>query len=405
MSEHTANIVYLAIVMVASCTTIAKLAAWRRERSTALALITTCSTIGVAAFLIATPLVWRGIAEFTGSANIAELAVFFCILAFFALTHVMSLLWQPSANTASSRDRLAGPAGIYCVIAVAIVAGFATGDLDDAPHPMDFNLAYGQDAGALLMLASFQLGLAYASVFTASRFLRHAASSQGDPRLSRALKHISLATWFIFGYVACVTPATIAGAVGVHSLDALHSLGPVSGTIGALIINWGFSGAAIATWRADRRDYLALAPLWQLTRRADPRIALNETNKVADLGLLYVRDWHLVTRMGDILSSVRSLYGHFSEEPVMRIGEQTKSWRWSPEDELAAAAAALILRAVALAEANTEPGSETGQTLPGGELEPSAQRRHLVKVAGFLDHPRVLSAAGLDATGQLVAAP
>ncbi|MFI5980141.1 DUF6545 domain-containing protein [Streptomyces sp. NPDC051555] len=416
MSEGAADVVYLIIVVVASCTTLGKYAAWRRERSTALRLITTCSAVGVVAFLVATPLVWRALARLTGSANVAEPVVFVCILAFFAHTHVMSLMWWPAAPASASpvarpskaapgRGRLVRPLAVYCAAAVAMVAGFAAGDLDDAAHPLDFNIAYGQDPGALVMLAAFQLGLAYASVSTAVRFRRNAHSSHSDPRLRRALRHISLATWFIAGYVACVMPATVAGALGSHALDPLHSLGPVSGTVGALVINWGFSGAAISLWRADRRDYLALTPLWELTHRADPRIALDERNRVTDLGLLYVRDWHLVTRAADILSGIRSLYPYFDDEPVVRVHLLARARGWPLEDERAAAAAALVLRAVALAESGAERGGESGLVLPGGSLEPGAQRTHLVRVAGYLDHPDVLAAAGLAEARRPVPAP
>ncbi|MFD7028569.1 DUF6545 domain-containing protein [Streptomyces sp. NPDC059917] len=406
MSEGAADVVYLVIVVVASCTTLGKYAAWRRERSTALRLITTCSAVGVVAFLVATPLVWRAVARLTGSANAAEPVVFACILAFFAHTHVMSLMWWPDPTAkAPGRGRLVRPLVVYCAATVAMVAGFAAGDLDDAPRPLDFNIAYGQDPGALVMLAAFQLGLAYASVSTAVRFRRNAHSSHSDPRLRRALRHISLATWFIAGYVACVMPATLAGALGSHALDPLHSLGPVSGTVGALVINWGFSGAAISLWRADRRDYLALTPLWELTHRADPRIALDARNRVTDLGLLHVRDWHLVTRTADILSAIRGLYPYFDDEPVVRVHLLARARGWPLADERAAAAAALVLRAVALTGSGAERDGESGLVLPGGSLEPAAQRAHLVRVAGYLDHPDVLAAAGLDGARRPVPAP
>ncbi|MGE7387889.1 DUF6545 domain-containing protein [Streptomyces sp. NPDC004126] len=402
MSEDTANVVYLVVAAIASCTTLAKFVAWQRERSPALRLIAVCSAVGVGAFVFATPVVYRGIAALTGAQNLAELLVFFCILGFFAHTHVMSLVWRPVAEPSSTRNVLVFPLCVYVLVGVAMAAGFLAGGLDDAPHPLDFNIAYGRDPGALVMLAAFQLGLGYASVSTALRFRRNALYAQDDPRLRRALQHIAVATWFIAGYVACVGPATLAGAFGVRALEPLHSLGPVSGTIGAIIINWGFSGAAIATWRTDRRDYLALAPLWQLTRRPDPRIALTEPNQVTQLGLVYVRDWHLVTRMADILSGIRSLYPYFSDTPVDRIRRAAPGAGWSRDEEHAAAAAAVLLRAVALAESGAAVVSERGRPLPGAGLEPAAQRAHLVRMARHLEHPDVLAAAGVDTDGRLV---
>lgn len=405
MSEDTANIVYLTVAAIASCTTFAKFVAWQRERSPALRLIALCSALGVGAFVFATPVVYRDVADLTGRQNLAELLVFLCILGFFAHTHVMSLLWRPSPPGAAGRNPLTRPLVVYGLVAAALVTGFLVAGLDDAPHPLDFNITYGRDPGALVMLGAFQLGLGYASVSTALRFRHNALSSHDDPRLRRALQHIAFATWFIAGYVACVGPATVAGATGWRGLDPLHSLGPVSGTIGAIIINWGFSGAAIATWRADRRDYLALAPLWQLTRRADPRITLTEPNPVAQLGLIYVRDWHLITRMADILSGIRSLHPYFGTAPVDRVREAAAGAGWSKDEERAAAAAAVLLGAVALAEDGAGRVSGRGVPLPGSELEAAAQRAHLVRMARLLGHPAVLAAAGVDEDGRLVSSP
>ncbi|WP_331738074.1 DUF6545 domain-containing protein [Streptomyces sp. NBC_01276] len=402
MSEDAANIVYLTVAAIGLCTTSAKFVAWQRERSPALRLIAMCSALGVGAFVFATPVVYRGIADLTGKQNLAELLVFLCILGFFAHTHIMSLLWRPSPPSATGRNPLTGPFVVYGLVVGALITGFLAAGLDDAPHPLDFNITYGRDPGALVMLGAFQLGLGYASVSTALRFRHNALSSQDDPRLRRALQHIAIATWFIAGYVACVGPATVADATGWRGLDPLHGLGPVSGTIGAVIINWGFSGAAIATWRADRRDYLALAPLWQLTRRADPRITLTEPNPVAQLGLLYVRDWHLITRMADILSGIRSLHPYLGHAPADRVREAAAGTGWSKDDERAAAAAAVLLGAVALAEDGAGRVSGRGIPLPGSELEAGAQRAHLVRMARLLDHPEVLAAAGVDKDGRLV---
>lgn len=247
------------------------------------------------------------------------------------------------------------------------------------------------------MLAAFQSGLAYASLATAIRFRRSALlSAQRDPRLSRALHHISIATWFIAGYVVCVAPATIAGALGSDALDALHSLGPVSGTIGACVLNYGFSGAAVAAWRADRRDYIALAPLWELTRQADPRMALTEPNRLTALGFFDVRDWHLLTRIADILTVVQSLGPYFDTAPAARIRSVAGAERWTEAEERAAAAAATLLDAIARKNAGADPPT-TPAPLPGGGLSPAEERAHLVKVAGRLRHPAVRTAAGVPA--------
>ncbi|MFD9405801.1 DUF6545 domain-containing protein [Streptomyces sp. NPDC059989] len=396
MSEDAADIVYLVVVAIATCTTTAKILAWRRERSGALRLIATCSAVGVGAFLFATPVAYRAVAGATGSANLAELLVFFCILSFFAHTHVMAMMWQPErmppfAGVSALTVRLS----VYVLLGLVMLGGFLLSDTGDTPHPMDFNIAYGQDPGALVMLAAFQSGLAYASLATAIRFRRSALlSAQRDPRLSRALHHISIATWFIAGYVVCVAPATLAGALGSHALDPLHSLGPVSGTIGAFVINYGFSGAAVAAWRADRRDYIALGPLWELTRRADPRMALTEPNRLTELGFFDVRDWHLLTRIADILTVVQSLGPYYDAAPAARIRKVAGSLRWTEAEERAAAAAATLLDAIARKNAGVDPPAAPAP-LPGGGLSAAEERAHLVKVAGRLRHPAVRAAAGV----------
>ncbi|MBT2482417.1 DUF6545 domain-containing protein [Streptomyces sp. ISL-94] len=395
MSEDAADIVYLIVVAIGISTTTAKVIAWRRERSGALRLIATCSAVGVGAFLFATPVVYRAVAVTTGSPNLAELLVFFCILGFFAHTHVMAMLWQPERMPPFAVSALAVRLSAYGLLGLLMLAGFLLSATGDTPHPMDFNIAYGQDPGALLMLAAFQSGLAYASLATAIRFRRTALlSAQRDPRLSRALHHISIATWFIAGYVVCVGPATLAGALGSHALDPLHSLGPVSGTIGAFVINYGFSGAAVAAWRADRRDYIALAPLWELTRQADPRMALTEPNRLTALGFFDVRDWHLLTRIADILTVVQSLGPYFDAAPADRIRRVAGAERWTEAEERAAAAAATLLDAIARKNDGADPPAAPAP-LPGRGLSPAEERAHLVKVAGRLRHPAVRAAAGV----------
>ncbi|MGW7201020.1 DUF6545 domain-containing protein [Streptomyces chryseus] len=400
MSEETANVVYMMVVVIAGTTTVAKIIAWRRERSPALRLLATCSGVGVTAFFLASPVVYRAIGNFTGVPNLAELWVFMAILAFFAQTHLMSLVWNPKAaeqEAAPGRPAVRWPLTVYTLVTLTMTTGFLLADTGDEPHPLDFNIAYGQDPGALVMLAAFQLALAYASVATAVQFRRNAKvlSTHGDPVLSRALRHISIATWFIFGYVACVGPATIAGAFGVTSLHWLHSLGPVSGSIGSLIINWGFSGAAIAAWRADRRDYRTLAALWQLVQQADPDVALDKPNQFSDLGLIHVRDFHLFSRMADILGAARSVYPWIHREPAERMAKAGRAAQWSEEDIQAAAAAAVLLDAVERKRTGQPPAApgDLGE-LPGSELAVGAARGHLVKVAKYLTHPLVLQSSG-----------
>ncbi|MFE0061403.1 hypothetical protein [Streptomyces sp. NPDC059003] len=162
MSEDIASGIYLLVAGIGLCTTAAKVWAWRRERSSALLLIAVSSTVGAGAFLLASPVVYRSIAALTGSQNLSELLVFFCILGFFVLTHVMSLLWHRHGERRSARSILLRPLVIYAIAAAGMVTGFLVAGLEDAPHPLDFNATYGQDPGALVMLGSFQSALAYA---------------------------------------------------------------------------------------------------------------------------------------------------------------------------------------------------------------------------------------------------
>lgn len=126
---------------------------------------------------------------------------------------------------------------------------------------------------------------------------------------------------------------------------------------------------------------------------------------MAQLGLIYVRDWHLITRMADILSGIRSLHPYFGTAPVDRVREAAAGAGWSKDEERAAAAAAVLLGAVALAEDGAGRVSGRGVPLPGSELEAAAQRAHLVRMARLLGHPAVLAAAGVDEDGRLVSSP
>ncbi|GAA3086590.1 hypothetical protein GCM10020000_86600 [Streptomyces olivoverticillatus] len=142
--------------------------------------------------------------------------------------------------------------------------------------PLRFNTNFADEPPVLLFLAVFLTTLV-TGTFNAYRQGRRMRLD--DARLQDAVNAFGVAMLFFIGYAVCSAPAIAAAALGSHALDAVGVFGATSGSLGALTVSYGLSGAAMNAWWRERRDLRALQPLWDLVvADVDGQLAFSATS-------------------------------------------------------------------------------------------------------------------------------
>ena len=399
MSESASDVAYLTVVLIGCCSAAVKLSALRRGFSVSLVTILSCQLAGVCAFLMATPVVYRTFDALTGWPGLATLVVYVCIIVFAAHAHLLAVVWAAEVTGRPvTRIRAVVPAVCYLLLLAAMAATFCRARLTGPEHPLDFNTAHAHDPAIVAFLTVFMAGLSY-SMLSAAWECRQ-GSRTGNERLRQGLRDISVASLFIFGYVVFAAPALIGAATGRPGLDVLTEAGSLSGTVGAFILNWGFSGPVVVVWWRDRGDYRRLRVLWETAVEGAGRsVALAPPSRLVERwSLLSAGAWLLLRRIADICDAERAL-APWMEPALARAVEDAAPGTLPAEERRALVSAALLLDAVRRRRSGEPPAA--GAHRPQ-EVAPQSARGHLVRVAGALNHPVVraaLSRRGAPAPG------
>ncbi|GGO90615.1 MAB_1171c family putative transporter [Wenjunlia tyrosinilytica] len=391
MSEGAANITYLIVVLIGASSASIKVSALRRGFTESLVMMISCHIAGLLAFLTASPLVYRAIGELSGRTGLASLVVYSFIVLFGAHAHMLAIIWAAEVKQIPApRGRIIGHVAVYAAILAAMAATFLHAGVTGPEHPLTFNVSQAGDPEVVVFLAVFMAGLSY-SMLSAAWECRQGARTQNE-RLRKGLRHISTASLFIFGYVVFAGPSLAAAAAGHHEWDKLSDLGALSGTIGAFILNWGFSGPVVQVWWRDRRDYRRLRGLWETAVDGSGRsVALAPPSRMVERwSLLSAGAWLLVRRLADICDAERSLSPWMDPRLAEAVEEAGARERLKAEQVRALASAAMLLDAVDRRKRG-EPPSYEPVSRPE-DVGPERERAHLVRVARCLDHPLVLAA-------------
>jgi hypothetical protein len=400
VSEGAANVVYLVVVLIGCASAAVKVSALRRGWSTSVVMIISCHVMGVCAFLTATPALYRAIGDAAGRSGLATLIVYSFIVLFGAHAHMLAVVWAAEVRGARVPAwRVAAHVAVYAAILAGMAVAFLRAHVHGPQHPLDFNVTYAGDGDAVVFLVAFMAALSYAMLSAAWECRQGARTDV--PRLRRGLQHISVASLFIFGYVVFAGPSLAAAAAGHHEWDGLTDLAAVSGTVGAFILNWGFSGPIVQVWWRDRRDYRALRGLWETAvGGAGHTVALAPPSRLVERwSLLSAGAWLLLRRLADICDAERAL-SPWMDPGLAAAVEQEAARRGLPvpgEEVRALTAAAMLADAVERRRRGEEPGH--GAVARPGDVAPERERAHLVQVARSLHHPLVAAAVRGELTG------
>lgn len=390
MSEDAANVTYLVVVFTGCGSAAVRISALRRGFSTSLVVIISCHAAGICAFLAAVPLVYRTIDASFGRPDAATLVVHSFIIVFSAHAHLLATVWAAEVRGRQvSHRRVTALVGSYTVILAAMVWAFRRAAITGPEHPLTFNRAYAGDPSVVFFLTLFMVGLAY-SMLSAAWACRQGLRTS-NLRLRKGLRDISVAALFIFGYVVFAGPSLAAAATGHHPPDRLTELGTLSGTAGAFVLNWAFTGPVIQVWWRDRSDYRRLRVLWETAVEGAGRtVALAPPSRTVERwSLLSAGAWLLVRRLADICDAERAL-SPWMDPGLARAVEDAAGPRTTAEELRALAGAAMLLDAVRRRGRGEPPAFEA---LPRpDDVAPDRERTHLVRVARSLDHPMVLAA-------------
>ncbi|MFI5864720.1 DUF6545 domain-containing protein [Streptomyces sp. NPDC051546] len=381
-----------------------KTLAFLRGPTATLALMATAFFVGGIVYAMASPAGYRLLGEQFGQPRIATLPIYIGILACYADTHILTLLWTPAQDTPRSQVRRTVALWItaYGLAITAMCVVFLHANLDGPADPLRFNTQQADDRNVLVFLAILLVVLACGTLNTWQRSRR---AEIANPQVRHALRWFGGSMLVTFGYVLCSAPAIILAAFGHQELQILGVVGSYFGILGCLGTCYGMTGAAFTAWLRERRDSVALQPLWQLVvGDVDTGLMYSPTSAKPHIwGAVRVV---LTRRIIEILDGIRTVQPWASAEVVAAVHELNQSAL--PERELEVIITAAVLRdAAAQYQASleaTRPAAEQGLAaraagvLPGLGTAAQDERARLVRVARALPHPLVEAALQLTAT-------
>lgn len=387
-----------------------------REPSLPLALITAAFFVGGVVYAMASPAGYRHLGAELGEPRIATLFIYVGILLCYADTHILALLWTPARDTPRSivRRTVALWTSAYGLAITAMATEFLHAHLDGPADPLRFNTQQADDPHVLVFLSILLVVLACGTLNTWQRSRRTAGT---DPRIRHALRWFGGSMLVTFGYVLCSAPAIFVAALGHQNLQALGVVGAYFGILGCLGTAYGMSGAAVTAWLRERRDTVALQPLWKLVvGDIDQGLMYSPTSARPHVwGILRIV---LTRRIIEILDGIRTVQPWASAEVAQAVHDLKD--RALPADELEAIVTAAVLRdaaaryqasagaARASGEKWVRPPSGAGHSadvLPGTDTAPQDERARLVRVARAMTHPLVDAALARTATTRNTAPP
>ncbi|MES4905793.1 MULTISPECIES: MAB_1171c family putative transporter [unclassified Streptomyces] len=371
--------------------------AWVAERIPSLLLMAVGAAVGGTAFTAATPVVYRWIGETSGISNLATLVVYTQVVVCFGCLRALALLWSPRRLAATGGGR--PPRGLamrgalrrvlpgYAAAIAVMWALFLSAGLPTGEKPLTFDTAFADRPPVFAFLLLYQAAFGWAlwsMVYVCCQRLKDVH----DPILRCSLLLLVIGCTFIGTYGVCKLIAIVGAVLGSHALDVLSSdVGPALSSLGGVITATGWTRAALRTRRQRRRDFYALETLWTTVTQADPGVILHSSPSGS------AWEFHTLRRAHEIRDGQLALRPWTSQDIVNAARRLTREHglespeRDAPERDALAAAAGI--RGALDALRAGRPPRQPCERLPGIDVPPQAERRHLVAVARQLDSPLV----------------
>ncbi|GAA0471210.1 MAB_1171c family putative transporter [Streptomyces sp. NPDC046215] len=313
-------------------------------------------------FLVSLAPVWKTLGDTTGLPAAGILAAFATVVAQVSLQPVALAYWVLPPEKARTWGRA-------CLAAGAVVVAALTALFLQLPSSGPTTTPQGITA-AYLHTGVYQ---AYLALYICAYALGQAVLATGcwvaarrtDQRwVARGLYVVGAGAVLTFGYSAVRLAGVRAAALGADRPPrAAESFAWICADGGNALVLTGFFVPALTVhvvpraraWARARRDYRALAPLWEAMHRALPTIALQPArHPAADRLRLWNTTWHLYRRTVEIRDGQWALRHHL-DEPVREAAGRRHRAAGRTGTELAYAVTADQLHAALAAHARGEP--------------------------------------------------
>ncbi|MGW1895100.1 MAB_1171c family putative transporter [Streptomyces sp. NPDC002004] len=333
---------------------------WRNKE---LQLLCLAISTFAAPFFFAAPPVYVRVDALLGIKNIATLVIYssvaVCTTSFLALL----VSWSSAQSKVRLRHRLILGYAITTIAAMATL--FFLGTVDDAEHPIDFDVHYAQTP----YIAEFLL--VYQCLYTVSmagliRLCWRYSTIVDKPWLRRGLRTVAAAAIAGFGYCLPKLVSLLWGMVGHSPLDHVNSVvAPMFASVSAALFAIGFTmpawGVAVSrarTWVSDYRTFRRRHPLWQAITDAFPDVVL-VAPPASRRELARELHFFLGRQVIEILDGEMRLRPHFDTE-VRRAARELAEARGATSTEADSVAEAAQITAALHMRASGQ-GTQLGQ--------------------------------------------
>jgi hypothetical protein len=372
-----------------------KALAWADERIPSLLLMAVGALAGGTAFTAAIPVVYRWLGQTSGVSNLGSLIVYTQVLVCFGCLRALALLWSPRRLAVGEggrpprgigmRSALRRVLPVYAAAVAVMWALFLSADLPAGEKPLTFDTTFADRPPVFALLLLYQAAFGWAlwsMVYVCFQRLKDVH----DPILRSSLRLLVIGCTFVGSYGVCKVIAIVGAALGAGGLDVLSTeVGPALSSLGGVITATGWTCAARRTRRQRRRDFYALETLWTTVTQADPGVILHSPPSGS------AWEFHTLRRAHEIRDGQLALRPWTSQNIVNAARRLTDEHGLDlPEREALAAAAGI--RGALEALRSGRPPRQPCERLPGIDVPPQAERRHLVAVARQLDSPLVARA-------------
>ncbi|MEU2462044.1 DUF6545 domain-containing protein [Streptomyces sp. NPDC012473] len=385
---------------------IAKAAAVRQQRDWALRLTASVLVLAGLIFLMATPLVYRAVGNAVGSPNLCALLVPVSTLLCVGHAHILSQLWQEDRRSPEVLRRTAARwAPLYAGAITVMTALYAHAPLGPAA-PLKFAAVYSHVPEVVALHFVYWAALITTVVVTVRECSR--LSVPGRPGFRRALGWFAVALGMDLVNVGLTATALLGSTAGTEQLAGVAESAWVSTIAGCIAANIALASMVLRSRRAEREDRRTLQALHDLVVGRDPAVEQDPHIVLAPRWSLWTRfdtSLQLNSLMAETHDGCGRLSPWWSPLPAAAVarlavapGQQDLDEHMPAGWNLAAAQEAAILLYAAQARDAGRPALPVGTqlvALPGADVEPHADREHLVQVARHLDHPVVVEAAEL----------
>lgn len=249
---------------------------WRNRE---LQLLCLAISTFAAPFFFATPPVYVRVDALLGQRNITTLIIYTSVAV--CLTSFLALLVSWSSAQSKVRLRHQFLVG-YAVATIAVMATFFfLGTVDDAEHPVDFDVHYSDTR----YISEFLL--AYQCLFTVSmiglvRMCWRYSTIIDKPWLRRGLRVVTAGAVTGLGYCLPKAITLVWDMFGASPLDAVNSVvAPMFASAAAALFAigftmpvWGVGISKTAAWISDYHAFQRRSPLWQALTQAFPEVVL-----------------------------------------------------------------------------------------------------------------------------------